>query len=155
AQARKASELGVRVALVRTGVVLDRSGGALARMLPFFRAGVGGPVAGGRQWIPWIHADDVAGLYLAALDGEGWEGPINATGPHPARNRDFSRALGRALSRPAIAPVPALALRALYGDMARIVTANQRAIPTRATQLGYTFAHPDLDEALRHALTSS
>jgi uncharacterized protein len=152
AQARKAAELGLRVVLVRTGVVLDREGGALAKMLPFFRAGVGGPVAGGRQWMPWIHADDVAGIYLAALDGAAWEGPVNATAPHPARNRDFSRALGRALRRPALAPVPALALRALYGDMAEIVTAGQRAIPTRAQRLGYTFAHPDLDEALRSAL---
>ena len=154
-QARKAAELGVRVVLVRTGVVLDRGGGALAKMLPFFRAGIGGPVAGGRQWMPWIHADDVAGIYLAALDGAAWEGPVNATAPQPARNRDFSRALGRALRRPAFAPVPAFALRALYGDMAEIVTASQRAIPTRSQQLGYTFAHPDLDEALRHALSSA
>ena len=154
-QARKAAELGVRVVLVRTGVVLDRGGGALAKMLPFFRAGIGGPVAGGRQWMPWIHTDDVAGIYLAALDGTTWEGPINATAPQPVRNRDFSRALGRALRRPAFAPVPAFALRALYGDMAEIVTASQRAIPTRPQQLGYTFAHADLDEALRHALSSS
>jgi uncharacterized protein len=110
-------------------------------------------VAGGRQWMPWIHAGDVVGIYLAALDDAAWEGPINATAPEPARNKDFSRALGSALRRPALAPVPAFALRALYGDMAEIVTASQRAIPTRPQRLGYTFAHPDLDEALRSALS--
>ncbi|MDX6697462.1 MAG: uncharacterized protein QOE65_859 [Solirubrobacteraceae bacterium] len=152
AQARKAGELGVRVVLMRTGVVLAESGGALARMLPFFRAGVGGPVAGGRQWMAWIHLDDVVDLYLAALGDATWEGPVNAAAPEPARNRDFGRALGRALHRPAVLPVPALALRALYGDMAQIVTTGQRAIPTRAREHGFTYAHPDLDEALRATL---
>ncbi|HVE67195.1 MAG TPA: TIGR01777 family oxidoreductase [Solirubrobacteraceae bacterium] len=152
AQARKAAELGVRVVLMRTGVVLDRRGGALARMLPFFRAGVGGPVAGGRQWMAWIHLDDAVAMYLAALDGAGWEGPVNAAAPEPVRNRDFGRALGRALRRPALLPVPALALRALYGDMAWIVTTGQRAIPTRATEHGFPYTHPQLDEALRSAV---
>src|SRR5215207_471358 len=87
-----AGELGMRVTVVRTGVVLDPSGGALAKMLPPFRAGVGGPVAGGRQWMPWIHIDDLVGLYLAALDGAGWRGPLNGSAPRPATNRDFSKA---------------------------------------------------------------
>lgn len=143
---------GARAVVVRTGVVLDREGGALAKMLPFFRAGLGGPVAGGRQWMPWIHADDVAGLYLAALDDERWDGPVNATAPRPATNRDFSRALGRALRRPAFAPVPGLAVRLLYGEMAEIVTAGQRAVPERAEALGHRFRHADLDAALRDAL---
>ena len=102
--------------------MLDKDGGALSKMLPFFRLGIGGPVAGGRQYLPWIHAEDIVGLYLAALDGAAWEGPINACAPEPATNRDFSRALGRALHRPAFAPVPGFAVRLLYGDMAEIVT---------------------------------
>jgi uncharacterized protein len=150
--AQAASELGMRVAVVRTGVVLDPDGGALAKMLPPFRAGVGGPVAGGRQWMPWIHADDLVGIYLAALDGGDWSGALNGTAPQPATNREVSTALGRALRRPAFAPVPALALRALYGEMAQIVTTGQRAVPARPLALGYAFAHPELDEALRSAL---
>jgi len=147
-----AAELGVRVVKVRTGVVLDSSGGALETMLPPFRLGVGGPVAGGRQYVPWIHVDDVVGIYLAALDGAEWRGAVNASAPEPVTNREFSRALGRALHRPALLPVPKLALRVLYGDMAEMVTEGQRAVPARALELGYLFRHPDLDEALRSAL---
>jgi uncharacterized protein (TIGR01777 family) len=152
-EAERAEELGMRVVRVRTGVVLDRRGGALARMLTPFRAGVGGPVAGGEQYMPWIHADDLVGIYLAAIDGGHWSGPVNATAPEPVTNRDFSRALGRALHRPAVMPIPGTALRLLYGEMAEIVTEGQRAVPRRALELGYGFAHPDLDEALRDALT--
>ncbi len=151
-EAHAATELGMRVVEVRTGVVLDSAGGALKTMLTPFKLGVGGPVAGGGQYMPWIHVDDVVGIYLAALDQERWSGPINASAPEPATNRDFSRALGRALHRPAIAPVPALAIKALYGEMAEVVTQGQRAVPKRAQELGYSFAHPDLDEALRSAL---
>jgi uncharacterized protein (TIGR01777 family) len=140
------------VVRVRTGVVLDAAGGALGKMLLPFKLGAGGPVAGGRQYIPWIHADDVVGVYLAAVDGADWQGPINAASPEPAPNRDFSRALGRALHRPAFAPVPGLAVRLLYGDMAEIVTTGQRAVPMRALELGYAFRHTDLEQALRDAL---
>ena len=153
-EAMAAEALDVRVVRIRTGVVLDRGGGALAKMLPFFRLGVGGPVAGGRQWMPWIHVDDLVALYLAALDGDGWSGPVNGTAPQPVTNRDFSRALGRALHRPALAPVPGLAVRALYGEMADIVVHGQRAVPRRTVELGYTFEHPELDEALRSALAA-
>jgi uncharacterized protein len=152
AEALAAEQIGLRVVRVRTGVVLDRSGGALAKMLPPFRAGIGGPVAGGRQYLPWIHLDDLVGIYLAALDDPAWSGAINASAPEPVTNRDFSKALGRALHRPAVAPVPAFALRILYGDMAEIITTGQRAVPKRALELGYTFRHPDLDEALSAAL---
>jgi uncharacterized protein (TIGR01777 family) len=151
-EAQAAEQLGMRVVRVRTGVVLDRDGGALKTMLPPFKLGAGGPVAGGRQYMPWIHADDVAGIYLAALDGEAWTGPVNATAPEPVTNREFSKALGHALHRPAVAPVPALALKLLYGEMAEIVTTGQRAVPRRTAELGYSFAHPDLDAALRSAL---
>jgi uncharacterized protein len=152
AEAERAEELGMRVVRMRTGVVLDRRGGALARMLIPFRLGVGGPVAGGEQWLPWIHVDDLVGLYLAAIDGDGWSGPVNASAPEPVRNREFSRALGRALRRPAVLPVPGAALRLLYGDMAEIVTEGQRAVPQRALEREYAFRHADLDAALRDAL---
>ena len=151
-EAQQAAELGVRVVIVRTGVVLDKGGGALTKMLPFFKLGVGGPVAGGDQYLPWIHVDDVVGIYLAALDGDDWQGPVNASAPEPVTNKAFSQALGRALHRPAFAPVPGLAVRVLYGEMAEIVTMGQRVVPRRAQERGYAFAHPDLDEALRAAL---
>ncbi len=151
-EAQKAAELGLRVVNVRTGVVLDQSGGALAKMLPFFKLGVGGPVAGGDQYLPWIHVDDVVGLYLAALDDDRYEGPLNATAPTPVTNKAFSKALGRALHRPAFAPVPGFAVHVLYGEMAEIVTKGQRVVPRKAQEHGYAFAHPDLDEALRAAL---
>ena len=151
-EAAAAEALGVRVARLRTGIVLDRAGGALAKMLPFFQRGVGGPVAGGRQYLPWIHLDDVAALYLAALDGD-WSGPYNATAPEPVTNQDFSRALGRALHRPALAPVPGFAVRVLYGEMADLVVHGQRAVPARPLAEGFRFTHADLDEALRSALS--
>jgi uncharacterized protein len=151
-EAQAARELGVRVVNLRNGVVLDSGGGALAKMLPFFRLGIGGPVAGGGQYLSWIHADDVAGLYLAALDDDAWDGAFNASAPDPATNRDFSRALGRALHRPAFAPVPGQAVRLLYGDMAEIVSEGQRAVPARALERGYAFRHTDLEAALRDTL---
>jgi uncharacterized protein (TIGR01777 family) len=152
-EAVAAEQHGVRVALVRTGVVLDARGGALAKMLPPFKLGTGGPVAGGRQWMPWIALDDLVGLYLAALDGgPQWSGPLNGSAPQPVTNGDFSKALGRALHRPAVAPVPRLALKLLYGEMEQIVTTGQRAVPARPLALGHVYRHPQLDEALRVAL---
>jgi uncharacterized protein (TIGR01777 family) len=153
-EAAAAEELGVRVVRLRTGVVLDRGGGALAKMLPFFRLGIGGPVAGGRQRLPWIHIDDLVSLYLAALDGPDWSGAVNATAPDPPTNREFSRALGRALRRPAFAPVPGLAVRLLYGEMADIVVNGARVVPERALEWGFRFEHPELDGALRSALSA-
>src|SRR3954469_13027992 len=153
-EARQAAGLGLRVVTVRPGVVLAQGGGALAKMLPFFKLGVGGPVAGGEQYMPWIHVDDVVGMYLAALEDDSWQGPVTASAPEPVTNAAFSKALGRALRRPAFAPVPGLAVRTLYGEMAEIVTKGQRVVPKAALEHGYAFAHPDLDEALRSALTS-
>jgi len=154
AEARRAEELGVRVVVNRTGMVLSPSGGALEKMLPFFRAGVGGPVAGGRQYVPWVHLDDVVGAILFELDTEAASGPVNLTAPEPATNKELSKALGRALGRPAFAPVPALAVKALYGEMANIVTTGQRAVPGRLSELGYRHVQPDLDAALRDATGS-
>jgi uncharacterized protein (TIGR01777 family) len=152
AEAARAAELGVRVVLVRTGVVLDASGGALAKMLPPFRLGVGGPVAGGGQYISWIHTEDLLGLMLAAMDDERWSGPINATAPEPVTNAEFSSELGRVLGRPVFLAVPGLALRMLYGEMAEIVTTGARVVPAKPLVLGYEFRHPRLPEALRSAI---
>ena len=147
-EARAAEQLGMRVVLCRTGVVLSPSGGALEKMLTPFKLGVGGPVAGGEQYLPWVHIDDVVGALLFALDTEAASGPINVTAPAPVTNKEFSRALGRALHRPAFMPVPGFAIRLLYGEMAIIVTTGVRAEPRRLEQLGYSFRQPDLARAL-------
>ena len=150
-EARKAEDLGMRVVRARTGVVLASGGGALEKMLPPFKLGVGGPVAGGRQYVPWVHLDDVVGVLLFLLD-RGGSGAYNVTAPAPVTNKELSKALGRTLHRPAVAPVPALALRVLYGEMGRIVTTGVRAIPKRLLEEGYSFKRPDLDDALRAAV---
>ena len=142
----------LRVAVTRTGVVLSPDGGALAKMLPFFRAGVGGPVAGGAQYVPWVHLDDVVGALVFCLDNPQASGPVNLTAPNPVTNTELSHALGRVLRRPAVLPVPAFALKLLYGDMAQIVTTGQRAVPARLEQLGYRFRHGELEPALRDVL---
>lgn len=148
-----AASRGCRVVVTRTGVVLSPSGGALAKMLPFFRAGIGGPVAGGHQYVPWIHIDDLVGALLFCLDSDGVEGPVNVTAPRPVDNAELSKALGRALHRPAVLPVPAAALKLLYGDMAEIITTGQRAIPRRLEELGFSFRYPEIEPALRDVLS--
>jgi uncharacterized protein len=150
---RAAMEL--RVVLTRTGVVLSPEGGALAKMLPFFRLGIGGPVAGGRQYVPWIHLVDVVGALLFCLDNAQATGPVNLAAPNPVTNAELSRTLGRVLNRPAVLPVPAFALKLLYGEMAQIVLTGQRVVPSRLKQLGYEFRHPDLEAALRDVLGHS
>lgn len=150
AEAQNAEDLGMRVVRARTGVVIARDGGALEKMLPPFRLGVGGPVAGGRQYVPWVHLDDVVGALLFLLD-RGGMGAYNVTAPEPVTNRELSKALGRALHRPAVAPVPALALKLLYGEMGRIVTTGVRAIPKRLVAEGYGFRRPELENALRES----
>ena len=153
--AKEAEELGVRTVLLRTGVVLDKNEGALAKMLPPFKAGVGGPVAGGDQFVPWIHIDDIVGLIVAAIDGdERWSGPINGSAPKPATNKVLSKALGKAIHRPAFAPVPSFAMKLLYGEMSQIVLTGQNAVPQKATELGFDWRHPDLEMALRDLLVS-
>ena len=147
-----AEELALRVALCRTGVVLSDSGGALEKMLTPFKLGVGGPVAGGRQYMPWVHLDDVVGALLFALDTDAMSGPLNVTAPSPVTNKEFSKALGRALHRPAFMPVPGFAIKLLYGDMASIVTTGVRAEPKRLRELGYSFRRPELGEALAAAV---
>jgi hypothetical protein len=153
-EAGKATAAGVRVATTRTGVVLSAQGGALEKMLPPFKLGVGGPVAGGRQYVPWIHLDDVVGAMLRCIDEDAATGPVNLTAPKPVTNAELSKTLGRVLHRPAVLPVPGLALKALYGEMATIVLTGQRAVPARLGELGYQFRHPDLEAALRNVLAA-
>jgi uncharacterized protein (TIGR01777 family) len=146
------AKVGTRMVIVRTGIVLDADGGALAKMLPFFKAGVGGPVGSGKQYMPWIHVDDLVGIYLAAIDHDRFNGAINASAPEPATNRQFAKALGSALNRPAVAPVPGFTIKLMYGEMAQVVLKGVRMVPGRAAELGYEFRHPDLGEALRDTL---
>lgn len=153
-EAQAASSV-MRVACTRTGVVLSPSGGALTKMLPFFKLGMGGPVAGGQQYVPWIHLDDVVGALIRCVDDAGADGPVNVTAPNPVTNAELSRALGHALGRPAVLPVPGFAVKLLYGEMAEIVTTGQRVVPARLAQLGYEFRHPEVEPALRDVLSGS
>jgi len=146
-EAERATSLGMRVAIVRSGIVLGRDGGALKAMLPAFRAGVGGVVGNGRQWFSWIHIDDIVCIYLLAIDGA--RDVMNGTAPNPVTNATFTHALGRALHRPTIIPVPTVALRAMLGEGADMLLHGQRVLPERTQILGYTFRFPDLDGALR------
>ncbi|GMV39185.1 MAG: NAD-dependent nucleoside-diphosphate sugar epimerase [Myxococcales bacterium] len=150
-EAIAAEQLGVRVACVRTGVVLA-TGGALGKMLPAFRMGVGGRLGSGRQWMPWVHIDDEVGILLHASQDDRIRGAINAVGPLPVTNAELTRALGHALRRPALLPVPNVALRLALGELSEILTASQRVLPSAAERTGYTFEHPDLASALTAAL---
>jgi len=143
---------GVRRVVLRTGVVLDREGGALAKMLPLFRLGLGGPLGGGRQWFPWIHMADEVGAILFLLATAAASGPFNLCAPRPVQNRDFARTLGRQLRRPTILPAPAPALRLALGELAEALLTGQRAHPHRLLAAGYPFRHPDLPEALADLL---
>jgi len=148
AEAMAAEPLGVRVVCLRTGVVLAPDGGAMAKMLLPFRAALGGPIGGGRQWMPWIHVEDVVGIIMAALGSEEWVGPVNATAPNPVRNADFTKILARVVQRPAILPLPGLALRLVVGELATILLDSQRVVPAAALARGYEFRYPHLAPAL-------
>jgi uncharacterized protein (TIGR01777 family) len=152
AAAKKAEPLGVRVAILRIGIVLDKAGGALKQMLTPFKMYAGGPVGSGKQWMSWIHHEDLVGLILLALQDGMADGPINGTAPEPVPNREFAKALGRALRVPSFLPTPAFALRVMLGQAAQVVTTGQRVLPRRAERLGYAFKFPQIDEALRDAL---
>ncbi len=141
---------GVRLVIVRTGQVLDAGGGLLSELLTPFKLGVGGPIAGGQQYLSWIHADDEVGVLIWALDNPEISGVVNASSPNPATNHDFSKALGRALGRPAVFPVPGFVLDLKFGsEFGAVLRGGQRVIPKRTRELGYEFKHPGLDEALR------
>jgi uncharacterized protein (TIGR01777 family) len=150
--AMAATKLGVRVVCVRMGLVLAKGGGALAQMLRPFRMGVGGKVADGKQWVPWIHIEDAVQLLVFAAERPTIRGATNAVSPHPVTNADFTRELGRALHRPTFLSVPKLALRAALGEMSEVVTASCRALPRVAERNGFAFRYPQLGEALAAAI---
>jgi uncharacterized protein len=153
AAAREAESVGARLVVVRTGHVLDPGGGLLAELLTPFKLGVGGPIAGGRQYMSWIHIDDEVGILLWALDNEKLSGTINSTAPKPVTNREFSQALGRALNRPAAIPVPGFALDLKFGtEFGQVLRGGQRVMPRRALDLGYEFRFPEIDSALQDLL---
>ncbi|MFK7930750.1 MAG: TIGR01777 family oxidoreductase [Myxococcota bacterium] len=153
ASADAARDAGIRVVHPRIGIVTSAAGGALAAMLPAFRAGGGGPIAGGQQWISWIALDDLIGMLHAAIMDDRWRGPVNAVAPNPLRQSEQARALARVLSRPALIPVPAAAIRTLFGEMGEnLILAGQRVQPSAALNLGFKWHHPDYSRALRFTL---
>ncbi|HET6382679.1 MAG TPA: TIGR01777 family oxidoreductase [Armatimonadota bacterium] len=155
AEARRAEDLGARVVSVRIGVVLGKEGGALAKLLPPFKMGAGGPLGSGRQWFPWVHHRDVAGLFLFALDRDTLRGPVNAVAPGIVRGAEFAHTLGSVLHRPAIIPTPVALLRVMLGEFANSMVESQHVIPRAAADAGYTFQRPDLRGALKEILAET
>jgi uncharacterized protein (TIGR01777 family) len=156
AAAAPAARKGIRVVTLRIGVVLTPEGGALSRMLPPFRAGFGGVLGSGRQYMSWLALDDLPGIVLHALANSDLRGPVNAVAPRPVTNREFTGALGSVLSRPTPFPVPAFALRLAMGEMAdELLLASARVFPRRLEETGYRFRFPELHSALRHLLGRS
>ena len=153
-EARKAEAPGRRMVLLRTGIVLGKSGGALAKLLLPFKMFVGGPVGSGQQWMSWISLDDLIALIVFALENPKVDGPLNLTAPNPVTNATFSKMLGRVLRRPSFMKVPGFALKMLLGEQALIVLTGQRVLPTKAQQLGFTFRHTELESTLRKLLGS-
>jgi uncharacterized protein (TIGR01777 family) len=151
-EAERAKLFGVRVVEVRTGVVLSADGGALKKMLPPFKLGVGGPLGSGKQWFPWIHIEDIVGIFHHAIISSSSNGPVNGTAPELANNAEFTRQLGRALRRPTFLPVPEFALRGLMGEMADVLLSSQRVIPKAMLDAGYKFQYPGLALALENLL---
>jgi len=150
-EAQAVAEAGVRVVNVRIGLVLAKDGGALPKMLTPFRLGLGSPLGSGRQWMSWIHVDDLIGLLLLAADRGDLSGPLNATSPQPVTNREFTKALGRAIRRPTLLPaVPVGVLRLVLGELASVLLTSQRVLPRRAQEAGYTFAHCELEDTLQN-----
>jgi uncharacterized protein len=150
-EALKAEPLGVRVCLVRTGVVLDRDGGALAKMLLPFKMGAGGRLGSGEHYFPWIHRADIVAIYQWLVENEQASGPYNASAPNPVTNAEFTRALGRALKRPTLFPMPEPVLRLLFGEMSELLLVSNRMMPTRLLDEGFEFRYPELKQAL-HAI---
>ncbi|MGC1850981.1 MAG: TIGR01777 family oxidoreductase [Solirubrobacterales bacterium] len=153
AAAGEAENVGLRLVVIRTGHVLDPHGGLLGELLTPFKLGVGGPIAGGRQYMSWIHIDDEVGILLWALDTEKVSGTINSTAPNPVTNREFAQAIGRALHRPAVTPVPGFVLDLKFGgEFGKVLRGGQRVMPRRALDLGYEFRYTDIDAALQNLL---
>jgi len=151
-EAARAADLGIRTAMLRIGIVLGPGGGALQKMLPPFRFGVGGRLGAGRQWMPWIHVDDLAALFLHVAKTDTIRGPVNAVAPEPVRNRDFTKTLAKVLHRPAVLPAPYFGLRLLFGEFAQVLFASQKVEPRVAMATGFLYRYPRLEEALRAAI---
>jgi uncharacterized protein len=149
AEANKAKELGLRVAVIRTGVVLGKGGGALKKMLPIFKLGAGGPVGSGNQYMSWIHVDDIARMYTEALKDFSIEGALNGTAPYPTTSRHFAQVLGKELRRPAFAPAPAFALKMVFGEMSQVLLDGQKVLPVKFIQKNFRFEYPTLEIALK------
>lgn len=152
-EADLAESLGIRVVKLRTGVVLGANGGALAKMLPPFKAGMGGKMGHGDQWMSWVHVDDLVGIVQHVLQNP-LRGPVNGTSPNPVTNADFTKALAHALSRPAVVPMPAFTLKLMFGEMAEVMLASQRVSPAAAESAGYTFRYPKLELAFENILAA-
>jgi uncharacterized protein (TIGR01777 family) len=151
-EARAAGNLGLRVVMFRIGIVLGKEGGALKQMLPPFRLGMGGPMASGKQWMSWIHAADLVNALVFALRNANVFGPVNATAPNPVENAQFAKALGEALNRPAVLHTPTFALRMMLGEAADVVLASQRVVPKALQDAGFSWDHPQVEEALADLL---
>jgi hypothetical protein len=152
AAAKAGEAAGLRVNMIRVGVVLGKDGGALAKLLTPFKLGMGGPVGSGRQWMPWIHHEDVVNLFVLGLENPSASGPINGSAPNPVTNKEFGKALGRALHRPSFMWTPGFMLKLGLGEVADVVLTGQRVLPKKALALGYTFKFPHIDEAIKDAL---
>ncbi|MGD8331399.1 MAG: TIGR01777 family oxidoreductase [Acidobacteriota bacterium] len=152
AEAERAEQLGTRVVVIRTGVVLAPGGGALQAMLPPFKMGAGGPMGSGKQWWSWIHRDDLVAIFRRAIEDETMSGPYNGTAPEPLRQKDFAKVLGKVLHRPAFMPTPAFALKLLLGGFSAELLGSKKVLPAKLRKQGFEFAHPELEGALREAL---
>jgi len=151
-QAREAESLGVRSVIVRIGIVLEKGGGAMDKMVPPFQMFMGGPLGNGKQWFPWVHRDDIVGALLFALQNKNISGPVNATAPAPVTMNEFCKELGKVMHRPSWMPVPAFALRILLGEMSELLLTGQKVVPKRLQEAGYEFSYPDLNKALTSIL---
>lgn len=148
-EANRALDIGMRVAIMRVGVVLGREGGALKKMLPIFKLGAGGPVGSGNQYMSWIHVEDLARMYIEAVKNESIKGPYNCTAPYPATNAQFSKELGRALKRPAFMPAPAFALKLVFGEMSSVLLEGQKVLPIHFKEKKFRYQYPTLEMALK------
>jgi uncharacterized protein (TIGR01777 family) len=153
AEAKQAEGLGIRTCYLRTGVVLGKNGGALSKMLPPFKFGLGGPMGSGTQWMSWIHRDDLVGIILHLLDDQAIQGAVNGTAPTPVTNKEFSSTLGKVLKRPAFLPLPAFVVKLMMGEMGEeLLLSGQRVVPSKALATQYSFKYPYVESALREIL---
>lgn len=150
AEALKATEKGARVVIARFGVVLGKNGGAMAKMLPAFRYGMGGPLGNGLQWFSWIHVDDILSGFMFILENKDISGPVNFCAPNPVRNRDLAKVMGQVLKRPAVMPVPAFMIRLVFGEFGDVFLCSQRAVPQKLTAHGFSFRYPEIADAIKN-----